>query len=75
MNLRTQHEEHNGKDTEISRHVGDIPRALIMRGRAEWDSNIKILTDPIFVNFDEWYNEMENGIIHNKTTKCCDDGM
>ena len=44
-----------------------IPRNLIMRGRAEWDSNIKPLNDPIMINNNDWNNEIEIGISRNKS--------
>ena len=44
-----------------------IPRVFVMRGRADWNSNIKTLSEPVLADYEEWNKEMKNGISHNKS--------
>ena len=41
-----------------------------MRGRAEWNANIKELHTPIYNDHDTLYKEMENEIKNNKNMNC-----
>jgi hypothetical protein len=41
-------------DKIIAGQLNFLPRPLIMRGRAEWNSNIKSLSDPVLINYEEW---------------------
>ena len=41
-----------------------------MRGRAEWNANIKELPPPIYCDMELWYKGMENDIKQNKNKTC-----
>ena len=47
-----------------------IPRVLAMRGRAEWNANIRELSPPIYCDMELWYKNMENDIKQNKNKTC-----
>ena len=57
-------------DKLINGELKFLPRILLMRGRVEWNANIKELTPPIYNDLESWYNEIENEIKNNKNKKC-----